>query len=157
MSYGQPQSAYAPPGQGNQPYAPPMSPPQQQEASGCSCLTLSLVGLGVIVLACCGMGGGGWFVWQNFTATLKAEVQKVPAVQEHIGEIEEFEVNFMEAGQIMEKEKDKPQNVQVYKVKGSKGSGTVVVRIVQAGKDIRIDDGELRMDSGETYELNPER
>lgn len=81
-------------------------------------------------LTCC---GGGYFLVQFATAQLatqfRAPVQNSPEVIEHIGDIEDMTLSF----RAMQAAGD--QGKLVFEVKGSKGSGKVVVDMAKVEDD----------------------
>ena len=81
-------------------------------------------------LVCC---GGGYFLVQFATTQLatqfRAPVQSSPEVAEHIGDIEDMTLSF----RAMQAAGD--QGKLVFEVKGSKGSGKVVVDMAKVEED----------------------
>ena len=113
---------------------------------------------GVILVGCCGCAGIAWWgmgagmgmVAQQIRPSLDAD----PVVQEHIGEIEEFDWNLMATGEASEK-KTGGEDVIVWDVKGSKGAGQISGTVDQGGGGgVKLKNGKLKMKSGEEFNLS---
>jgi hypothetical protein len=127
----------APYSAGNRPYPqsysdPGFGPPAKPSGNRTLYWILGIVTVVTFggALVCC---GGGYFVVRFATNQLATEfrkpVQNSPEVAEHIGEIEDMSLSF----QAMQAAGD--QGKLVFEVKGSKGSGQVVVDLQKADRD----------------------
>ena len=67
-----------------------------------------------------------WFGMDIVTSGVQEQVAGTPAMQEHIGDIQSFSVNFVETGEAANEYGD--DDVLAFDVKGSKGSGQVIVK-----------------------------
>jgi hypothetical protein len=142
------------------PYAAsPSTPPNAPKKS--NVLMYVLIGVGVTLLVGCS-GCGGLMMWGGMNAmnlvasTLKPTLQSDPVIQEHIGDIQSLNMNFVATGQEGEKNKQPAgQERVVFDIKGSKGSGQVVGKVEPAGQQVKLGNGELRMSTGEKFPLTP--
>jgi hypothetical protein len=131
------------------PYGPPQSPPPRS-SSGCWIWAV-VAGAGFLLLMCC--GGGALLVGfglQMVTTEIEDQLAGNPILQEHIGEVQSFEMDWSRS---FAHEDDE---TFIYRVQGTKGEGRVTV------KQITGDDGnevilsaELWLPSGETIDLLP--
>jgi hypothetical protein len=112
---------------------------------------------GVLVLICCGCMGLAYFgggkamnatmdiVGKEIRPSLDAD----PVIQEHVGEIQSLSGDF--SATIQESQNTGRQGEMVFRIKGSKGEGVVIGRPNQV--DMRLEDGHLRMSTGEEFPL----
>lgn len=130
-----------------------------------------LVGAGVVLLLCCGVGAGTYF-WlrdtvgdfgaaiktgideglDDFDRQVQADVHDHPVILERIGTISEFKNDFD-----LSLEED-GEDVWVFRIQGEKGSG--VLRAVCVTIDENHEDvvsAELKLESGETIQLYPDK
>ena len=97
---------------------------------------------------------GGWallrFGLNVFSGEVEGELRSNPVIIEHIGLIQEFEVDIR-ASFAEEGDED-----FVFRVRGSKGSGLVTATCVTTDDGTEeVVAGTLQLDSGETLELFP--
>ena len=111
---------------------------------------------GVAVLGCCGCAGIAWWgmgAGMNMVAQqIRPGLENDPVVQQHIGEIETFDWNLMATGEATEKSTG--EDVMVWDVKGSKGSGQISGTVDQAAGGVKLKNGKLKMKSGEEFNLS---
>lgn len=105
-----------------------------------------IAGIGFLIMAgCCGFVFWGYGL---FTDQAKDALNDNPVIQEHIGEIEEIETDFTATGNA------EGEDVFVFRIKGSKGSGVVTAEFISTGPESEeVRSGTLELDSGETYDL----
>ena len=102
-------------------------------------------------LVCC----GGGFAIINFgfgviTVEIEDQLRDNEKLREHIGEINEFEMDWRRSLA------DDEDDTFTYRVKGDKGNGTVVVKhITNDAGDEEIVSARLRTESGQTIEIVP--
>jgi len=124
-----------------------MQEPKRKSRTG---LIVGIV-VGVVlfaVLLCC---GGLWLGKRMFDDQVKAALQENPVVTEHIGTIQEAEMDLEGTGNA------EGEDAFVFRLRGSKGSGVVTAEIVTVDGDTEeVVSGTLRMDDGATYDLVPE-
>jgi hypothetical protein len=121
------------------------------------CLIAAII---LILLA----AGGGWLMWNKVTGMMGEEltraIQDDPAIQEHIGTIEEAKLNLMATGKRPEnqnKGSDGKQTVMVFDVQGSKGKGRVIAQIdggASEGSAEMFQSATLDMGGGKTYPIS---
>lgn len=117
-----------------------------------------LLGLGGgVALACCGclgFGGLGLFgAGKMLAGAVKNQYQNHPIVQEQIGEIQSCEWNFIESSKETGANPDAGSQIQVFDVKGPKGSGQIYGPQLQMATDNRfLKHGTLRK-NGQTFDL----
>jgi hypothetical protein len=129
---------------------PPAAPPPRRSSVGCWIVAI-LLSFGFLVLVC---GGGGVWLFriglQVLSSQIEDELAGNPVLVEQIGDIESFEVDF--ARSVRHEDSD----TFVYRVRGSKGNGRVVVKqATEADGTVRILSAELHMSSGEVFNLMP--
>jgi len=108
-------------------------------------IVLGLVGVGLALVLCC--GGLGYYGLNFATEFIKESYENHPTMQEQIGTVEEFSMNFVASG---EAEKKSPTNkVVIFDVSGSKGSGELWF---EQTADNKFVSAELRM-NGEVFNL----
>ena len=136
---------------GQTPYQTPV--PQQPKGGG---LKILIIVLGIFVVLgggftvfCC----GGGLMFANFglnvlEADLEAQLRDHPAVQEHLGEIESFDMDWAKSGSIDD------GDTFIYNVVGTKDEAEITITSVS------MDDGseeivyaEMRLSDGETHIL----
>ena len=119
----------------NSEHHPPNSehhPPEQKPANAKSrngCLIAVVVVLLLSVLVCCGGGVALYYFGSEAISELvRSEVENDPAILEHIGEIESFELDISDtaaAGQAAEQPGD--PSPLAFQIQGSKGEGQLLV------------------------------
>ncbi|MEZ6058632.1 MAG: hypothetical protein R3C01_18175 [Planctomycetaceae bacterium] len=133
------------------------NPPEKNNKT---CLILGIVG-GVILamLLCCGVAS--YFGMQFGGSALEMDVQHRfaghPVVEEHLGELSEVKISWMEGFQYVGE--TKKEDFFVFNVKGTKGSGKLVLKFDQTpGKEPQFisDGGEIRMSTGEVIRFDDE-
>lgn len=141
-----------PPGFPNQPQWPdqpggPFPPPKSSGLS--ACLIAVLVLGGVVLLVCCGgLVGLMLFGGRLMASEVEAQLRDNPVLQEHIGQIESFEIDWVRSGQ------EEGDDTFVYRVEGTKGKGyCVVTHITDLEGNEQIVRAELRTDEGDVYVL----
>lgn len=140
---------------------------RQSGKIGMGCLITVLI---VVALA----AGGGYLAYNKFrdmmAEQLLAAVKDDPAIKEHLGEVQSFEVDMAATGLQTEAVKKagklpKDHTVFVFQIVGSKGKGSVAVTMgpedVAAAMDSSHEGGAtfagatLTMAGGQVYELKP--
>jgi hypothetical protein len=104
--------------------------------------------VGFILLSLVGIGGLGFRGWDLFTDQAKEALDKNSVILQHVGEIDRIEMDVTATGDA------EGEDVFVFRVAGSKGTGVVTVEFVTV--DVYTEEicfGTLRLSSGETYEL----
>jgi hypothetical protein len=142
-------------GPGGSPYAG--APQQPAPKKGPNWLLIIGIGVGVLALGGAGLGvcccGGGALAFPALTQVVADEVATQvaddPAIQEHIGTIEEITYNWNES---MEASSEGDERM-AFDVSGSKGSGLLIVEGASGGGDIDITYGELVLPDGGTFYL----
>lgn len=153
MSNWQPPQGQFPPGQ-PQPYKPPATsfygapPPQKSSSAG---LWIALAVAGVVLLVCGGGCGALVFVGLNVAEEeIAAQVRDNPKLREHVGEIESLDMDIIASGA------EDDDDVFVYRVKGSKGSGKLTIREgTTDGFDTTVEEATLRLPDGTTVQIVP--
>ena len=126
----------------------PFAPPPRRSRKGCWIAVIALCVVGVV---CC----GGLPILVGFGLNLvTVEVADLlrdnPKMQEHIGEIQTFEMDFSRS--MLEEDEDTFH----YRVKGTKGEGQIAVKhITNADGDEEILSAELRKSDGQTVQIVP--
>jgi hypothetical protein len=146
----------------NQDYTPlgPSTPSieEQQAASGGSfpwSKTLIVGCGGCAVIFALAAIFGGWAVMKFglgvFTDEVENDLRTNPVVLEHIGRIEDFDLDFG-ASIATEGEDD-----FVFRVSGTKGSGRISATCVTTSEGVeKVVAGTIQLESGETLDLFPE-
>ncbi len=120
----------------------------QREGSGLKTVLIVLGCLGALVLALvAGCFGLGWFGVGVVAEQVQGSVAAQSVVQEHIGEIEEFDLNILATGTASEDGK-----TFVFDIKGTKGSGKVSAEFDHRGPtaDSMIA-GKLQLSDGQEF------
>lgn len=124
-------------------------PPRRSSAT--PWLLAFLLAGGLVALLCCGGAGGVvYYGIDVFTDQVAANLRENPVIREHIGEIEDLDMNWLDSA---EAEGD---DEFVFHIRGTQGEGDV--RLVSITRDTGAEDvvsGTLRMSSGEEYDLLP--
>ena len=127
-----------------------MSQPAQKKSWGWPLLLMVVGGPLIVILLFCGGGLGIMMFGMNvLSAEIEMELRDHPQFREHIGEVQSFDVDWAKSFA------EEGDDVFVYDVQGTKGSGEVTVESVtnDVGKE-EIISAQLRMSSGEVIELN---
>jgi hypothetical protein len=138
-----------------QPFASPtpgsFDPPPAKKGWGIGCIIgIIAIVLGGGTLVCCGSFFGLGFFAANFALTLSADqVKQNPVVKQHVGEVTACNIDLTATGEL-----NKPEHF-VFNVEGTKGKAVVTVHVQAQGENVRILDGNIRLPTGETYELVP--
>ena len=106
-------------------------------------------------LLCCGCFGGFiWFGVGQMTEMVKQQISDDPVVREHLGEVQSVTTNMMAIGEEQQKNPPAPgQNVLVFDVVGTKGSGQLVgTQLPAPGPGRFLTNMKLRKD-GKEYPL----
>ncbi len=144
-------SQYGPP---YQPYGASPDPYARPKAGTSPWLIVGIVGgvMGVGVLVCCGgCGLTMWFGKGVVETDVANQLRDHPDFRQHIGEIEEFEYNLTATGAAPE------EDIHVFDVKGTKGSGKLTTRIRDGADGSSIVTwAELRLEGGQRVEFNLE-
>lgn len=134
-------------------YEPPAPPYRSSGGGGCgkTAIVLAIVGcLAVVSLVVCCGGLLYWFQ-SEMSSQIRFQLEDHPIVVEHLGEVTGFEMNIMASGAAED------EDTWVYEVEGSKGKGIVTVQHVTGADGVEeIVSAQLRLPSGETFELAPE-
>lgn len=84
---------------------------------------------GMSLLGCLSCGGLVWFGWGAAIEAIASEVRTrygdSPAIQENIGEIEHFNVNFEKTQQVREEYGN--NDMMLFDISGPKGSGELII------------------------------
>jgi len=154
--FGNNPNAYAPPGFGNNPYGNPYGDPRFQPQPPKKSLwwLWLLLGGGVVMgVVCCGLIGLMFVGFNLIEQELTTQIQRDPVVQEHIGEVENVEFDFMKS--VTETERSGDNDTMVFHVEGTKGSGDIIGRSVTGDDGVEhLEGGVLRMPSGEEFQLS---
>jgi hypothetical protein len=131
------------------PYGPPQPPPRRS-SSGCWIWAI-VAGAGFLLLMCC--GGGALLVGfglQIVTTEIEDQLSGNPILQEHIGEVQSFEMDWSRSFA------DEDDDTFIYQVQGTKGEGRVTVKHItgEDGNEVILS-AQLRLPSGETIDLMP--
>jgi hypothetical protein len=129
--------------------APPVAPtPVPAKRSGCGCWLWGLAGVGVVgLLMCCGIGGVTYWTFTQIVDMMGDELANDPVVQEHLGEVEETELDFQRSSEL-------GWQTLAIRVKGSKGEGTILVDPNAVDPNGRPVGGTLELDDGTTIPLS---
>jgi hypothetical protein len=144
---GNPQPYASPPGfqpQSFQPYAP--------KPSGSNTWLWVLLGLGGVAGVCCCGGGIGvvMFGMNIVTAEVADKLRDNPKFREHIGELQEMNVDYIASAA-----KDDDETF-VYNVKGDKGSGVLTVKqVTDDDFNETIEEASLRLPDGKQVQIVP--
>ncbi len=106
-----------------------------KKKGGKGCLIGCGIGSVLVLLVCC--GGGGMFM-QFVMSTIASEYERQlasnPVVVEHLGEVESFDFDMTATFQEAQKSGDQGGDPDIaFKVKGSKGDGTILVKQDNSG------------------------
>ena len=124
-------------------------PPKRKSSMGLVIILAISMGL-VLVLLCCGGGIGiVWFGLGVVEDSVLSQLHDHPAVQEHIGEVEDFEMNLMASAN------HEDSDTFIYDVSGSNGSGRLEVRSVTVGSREEISNATLELPDGTRINLVP--
>jgi len=116
---------------------------------------ISILVVGVLMIG----GSIGGYYWVKGLMEDQAElaVQDDPVLEEHIGTIQEIDLNWGAMGSAEENQgekKDKSRPFFVFDLVGSKGSGRLTIAMEKGGeKGMTFSDGSLTMDDGKRYTL----
>ena len=115
---------------------------------GARLLGLEVV-VGVVVLVIVvSVGSFGLWGWNMFVEQTREALDANPVIAEHIGEIEEIEVDLEATGLAP------GDDVFVFTITGSKGSGSVTAEMVTVDEDTEeIASGKLRLPDGQEIDL----
>lgn len=151
-------STWQPPSGNPQPYVPPQGfqpqgfQPYAPKTPGSSLWVWVLLALGGVAGVCCCGGGVGlvMFGMNIVTAEIADELRDNPKFREHIGELQEMDVDYIASAA-----KDDDETF-VYDVKGDKGSGELTVKHVTAddGSE-QIVEATLRLPDGKQVQIVP--
>ena len=126
----------------------------EPEKSNKTCLILGLIGGGFVALmllcgGCCFFGMQVGF--DELETQVVSDLSGNPVVDEHLDNIESAELDFWKS---VEQQQTQGGDAWVFRVTGSKASGTLYVDGLEPGNQFStITAGELELDSGETYDL----
>jgi hypothetical protein len=109
-------------------------------------------GFGGFVLLCGGCCGVGiYFSFGEITRQSRADLVDNSVIQEHIGDIQSFEMDWMAT---LQASSDGQENTFVFDIKGDKASGTVVVELPSDDSgQFHVASGELTLESGDVHQL----
>lgn len=114
-------------------------------------LLVAVLGGGVLLLCCGGGGGLIYFGTQVMGKQVAEALRGNPVIQEHIGEIQSCEVDFVASSA------HEGQDTMVFNIKGTKGSGTLIADTDSSDSDSeKIRSAKLRMPDGREYIVIPE-
>lgn len=131
--------------------APAFGQPAPRPQKSSTGLILAIVGAVVFcgLLVCC-----GGFVWlanfgmQVVAADIESQLRDHPQMQEHIGEIQQFDVSWARSMA------DDDPDTWMYDVEGTKGKGVLTVESFSGDDTEVITSATLRKSTGETIELD---
>jgi hypothetical protein len=104
--------------------------------------------IGLVLFLLVAIGGLGIWGWGRFTDQAMEALNSNPVILSHVGKIDQLDLDFMATGN------EEGENVFVFRVGGSSGTGVVVAEFVTVDADAEeIHSGTLRLPSGETYDL----
>ncbi len=146
---------------GNEHYEPTFAPPPPVEATpiepgrsskkglygllgcgGCAVLGIAVVVFGSFLLV--------WFGLGIFVDQVKTDLKENPVIVEHLGMIEDLEVDIM--GSLAAPGEEE----YVFRARGSKGQGEITAECVTRDADTEeVVSGTLQMSDGEIYDLFP--
>ncbi|MEW4451485.1 hypothetical protein AB1L30_02260 [Bremerella sp. JC817] len=116
-------------------------------------IVLAAVG-GLALVGCLSCGGLAWFGWSAGMEAIATEVRSKygdnPAIQEHIGEIEGFSMNFTKSQQAREEYGN--DDVLLFDISGPKGSGEMIIERQRGTKG--FSGAILRTENGEEFDLD---
>ena len=127
---------------------------RQRGGIGRGCL-ISIIVVVVLVIG----GGVGLYFWGTgyVEDQAKIAVQDDPVLKEHIGEIEEIDLNLQATGTAsgkQDEDAEEKRTVLVFDLVGSKGSGQLTVAMGQGEKDgMAFSDGSITMSDGKKFDL----
>lgn len=131
----------------------PASTPKSKKGGNTVLIIFAVIGiLGTVgVVACCGLGGAGFYAAMN---VISSEVQTLvaddPVVQEKIGDIQSTKLNMGFTTKVQE---DEGKRTFVFDIEGSNGSGTLTAKLeTDAPGRPEIIWAQLEVD-GEIYDL----
>jgi hypothetical protein len=147
---------YTPVGPSSPPPVGPISPQGLTPTGSSSTRRYLMMGCGgCAIIAFLATILGGWamvrFGFNVFASEVEAALRDNPVIVEHLGRIEEFEIDFS-ASITTEGDDD-----FVFRARGTKGAGLISVTCVT--KDDGVEEviaGTIQLDSGETLNLFPE-
>ena len=114
-------------------------------------LIVLLLGGGLLLALILAIGGVAYWGYDMFRDQARDAVARNPVIQQHVGEIREFDFDMSATGD------DPDPEVFVVRVEGTRGSGTVTAKFVTVDAEReRIASGTLVLDGGERHELEPE-
>jgi hypothetical protein len=110
----------------------PYAAPPAKRSSNLKVILIVLGVLGVLGMLCCGalIGGGFWaanFAMTTMGTAIQPLVAFDPTVQEKIGDIQSIKGSLMETGTYAQQSGQ--QNVIVFDIQGSKGSGKLIAKL----------------------------
>jgi hypothetical protein len=109
----------------------------------------------------CGVGclGIGLFGLNMLNEMARAELNRNPVVQEHLGELTSCAINWTATIEERDRQRDRPRQneIWVFDVEGTKGSGIARTRMVQVGDKFRLEAGTLELSDGRLIDLVPEK
>jgi len=127
---------------------------REPEKSSSTCLILGFVfgGVGAAVLLCGGCCVGLVFVGLNqIGSEIQTDLAGNEVIQEHIGNIQTFEMDKWKSIEHAN------EDVYVFRITGPNGSGTIEAECIADDEGTyHVQSGELKMDSGETFDLFPD-
>ena len=104
----------------------------------------------LIVISTVTIGSGlfFWLGWNTFSDQIKAYLNSNPIIQNHIGYVNEIEIDLAATGNEIN------NDIFVFAVEGSKNTGLLKVEI-DSGSHLYILSGTIKLPSGEIYDLIP--
>jgi len=137
---------------GNPPVGVYSPPPAPQKSGISKFVWIGCAGgclLAVIAVAV-GVFGLGYFGLGVFAEQVANDLRSNPVVVEHLGTIQELEVDLMASSAVAD------QNIFVFDAKGAKGQGRIRAECVTIdGGTEDVVSGTLEMSTGEVYDLFP--
>ncbi len=131
---------------------PPMQPIEPKRSKKGAFFALGCGGCAVVTLVA--IFGGGWFFVQFGMTVLadqvQAELQDNPVVIEHLGRIENFEMEMMKSMSTS------IEDEYIFRAEGTKDSGVITAICITLDSETEeVTSGTLQVSSGEIFDLFP--
>lgn len=110
--------------------------------------TLLFIILGCAALIAAGVSAVGYWGWSLFTDQAREAFNQNQVIVHHVGEVQMIHVDLMATGD------EESEDVFVFRVQGTKGTGVVTAEFVTVDEETEgILSGTLTLPSGETIDL----
>ena len=98
-----------------------------------------------------GIGSLGFWGLDMFTEQARDALDENPVIQEHIGKIDQIDMDFTATGAAS------GDDTFVFEISGPRGKGVVTAEFITIDEDSEeVRSGTLRMSSGESHDLFPD-